>query len=69
MSDDLTGATFIAWVDFGGYEGWRPTAFASEADVVEWILSGESHGSRFVITRGPVTLALTPPSDARREEG
>ena len=58
MADALESAVVIAWVNIGAYEGWQPTVFASEAEAVEWIGSGGSHGSRFVLTAGPLTLTL-----------
>jgi hypothetical protein len=50
----------IAWTHHG-YEGWSPTPFPSEADLLAWIEGGGGYGSRFVITRGLLALAVAPP--------
>ena len=44
MSD--TQGPIILWLDYG-YEGWKPTSFATVKDA----LLADRYGSKFVITR------------------
>lgn len=64
--DKLAAARYILWVDYG-LEGWHPSSFEHEADLVQWIVSGNTGGSPFVVT-GPVMQMEFAPLDVQEAQ-
>lgn len=38
--DELAAARFILWVNHG-LDGWHPSPYKREADLVQWIMKGQ----------------------------
>ena len=50
----------IIWADYG-YEGWKPTGYATDADAAQAIIRGEFYGARYLVTRlTPVEIKIAP---------
>ncbi len=40
---------YVLWLDYGGYEGWRPTQFDTLEEVYTEIKNGGTYGQPFEI--------------------
>lgn len=45
--NEATKGPIIVWLNYGAYEGWRPTSY----NTIKEALEGERYNSEFVITK------------------
>ena len=53
---------YAVWIDYGCYEGWKPSWFDTPEEAVKFVESGTTSGNPFVITK-TMKLEVSEPNE------